>query len=467
MRVVIVGAGVSGLALAAMLRRINVQCLVIERKPSLEADFDIPVVLWSNALSCFRAFGIDQMLQLPGVVPEAYYGIRRAGQDSKWLLRVANADVALEAMDEHDVIPSSASPTATSYSLVSRVISENRKDDLAEVPRRITMSSQVLKHSLRAHVQDVRFGRTVVGLSPIEAGPGGVQVHLDNGHVEWGDVVIGADGLHSTIRHLVYPDLPQAHTSRSQNMTQIDGYAEVPGDWPEVLGDTPCEIWGKRKSFQYLPVGDLKHTKGGTNIIGFSATLFDNPQEIAALNDADEIDIEGYKFLAAREFAEFGPEVQRILSTASIARPTELLQVPLMRHWHHKRAVLLGDSAHGSFPSVLAQDTSLCVEDAALLATSLSRIPLLNDDGYRYALRTYEKCRRLRIQDYIRQSVHARNVASTKNTAVRDAALRLTPGPLVNLAQRWLFNWSYRGSVLHYDPYADTDTVYDGQEFRK
>jgi 2-polyprenyl-6-methoxyphenol hydroxylase-like FAD-dependent oxidoreductase len=71
------------------------------------------------------------------------------------------------------------------------------------------MSSQVLKHSLRAHVQDVRFGRSVIGLSPIDGGNGGVTVHLDNGHVEWGDVVVGADGLHSTLRHLVYPGLPE------------------------------------------------------------------------------------------------------------------------------------------------------------------------------------------------------------------------------------------------------------------
>jgi hypothetical protein len=66
-------------------------------------------------------------------------------------------------------------------------------------------------------------------------------------------------------------------------MTQIDGFTEV-GNFPEVLGDTPCEIWGNRKTFQYLPVSDLKSTKGGSNIIGFSATLFDNPQELTLEN---------------------------------------------------------------------------------------------------------------------------------------------------------------------------------------
>jgi 2-polyprenyl-6-methoxyphenol hydroxylase-like FAD-dependent oxidoreductase len=87
MRVVIVGAGVSGLSLAAMLRRVNVQCLAIEQKPSLEAEFDLPVIPWSNALSCYRAFGIDQMLSAPGVTPEMYSGIRRAS-DSRWLTRL-------------------------------------------------------------------------------------------------------------------------------------------------------------------------------------------------------------------------------------------------------------------------------------------------------------------------------------------------------------------------------------------
>jgi 2-polyprenyl-6-methoxyphenol hydroxylase-like FAD-dependent oxidoreductase len=465
MRVVIVGAGLSGLSLAAMLRRVNVQCIVIEQKPSIEADFDLPLVLWSNALSCYRAFGIDQMLSTPNVVPEMYYGIRRAS-DSKWLLRLANTDIALEPMDEHDMIPSSASPTSTSHSLVSKIISEHAKINLAEVPRRITISSQIVRHSLRAHVQDVRFGRTVVGLTPIEAGPGGVQVHLDNGHVEWGDVVVGADGMHSTIRHLVYPELPAAHTSRSQNMTQIDGYTEV-GEFPPILGDTPCELWGNRKTFQYLPVGDLKGTVGGSNIVGFSATIFDNPQDLTVANESGEVNPDLYKHVAAREFAEFGPEVERIIKNAKVSRPTELLQVPLMRHWHHKRAVLVGDSAHGTFPSVLAQDASLCVEDAALLATALTRLPYATDDGYQYAFRTYEKTRRLRIQQYMEQSFAARGWAKSHRTGVRDTMLRCTPPPLVSFAQRWLFNWSYRGNMLHYDPYADTDTLFEGRDARR
>jgi 2-polyprenyl-6-methoxyphenol hydroxylase-like FAD-dependent oxidoreductase len=312
-------------------------------------------------------------------------------------------------------------------------------------------------------VADVRFGRTVVGLSPVDGGTGGVHVHLDNGHIEWGDVIVGADGLHSTIRRIVYPDLPEAHTSRSQNMTQIDGYTEV-GEFPETLGDTPCEIWGHRKTVQYMPVSDQKQTKGGSNIVGFSCTLFDNPQELATLGPDEQLDPDAYRHVAAREFEEFGPEVERILKNATVVKPTELIQVPLMRHWHHRRAVLMGDAAHGSFPSVLSQDTSLCIEDAALLATALVNIPLANDGGYEYAMRTYEKARRLRIEQYIQQSVVARDWARAKHSGVRDAVLRLTPPPLVNIGQKWLFNWSYRGDMLHYDLYADDDQQFEARD---
>jgi len=39
--------------------------------------------------------------------------------------------------------------------------------------------------------------------------------------------------MHSTIRHLVYPNLQEAHTCKSQNMTQIDGFTVV-GEFPNA-----------------------------------------------------------------------------------------------------------------------------------------------------------------------------------------------------------------------------------------
>lgn len=460
MRVIVVGAGLSGLSLAAMLRRLNVSCLLIEQKPDLDSQFELPYVLWSNALSCFRAFDIDQFMNVPGVEAEMYYGIRSAAANNPWLLRAANTSIDLEPMDENDRIPSSNAPTATSGSIVSRVLAEVHKEELAEVPRRITVSAPVVKHSLRAHVADVRFGRQVVGLRPSTGPTGGVTVLLDNGHVEWADIVVGADGMHSSIRQLVYPTLDSAHTHVSQNMTQIDGYTPV-GSFPEKLGDAPAEIWGNRKTLSYLPMGDVD----GAKYVAFSATLFDNPQELAA--SGEDLDPEVYRYVAAREFEEFGPEVTHVLKNAVVSQPTQLLQVPVMPYWHHRRAVLMGDAAHGAFPSVLNQDASLCVEDAALLATAISNIPFVRDTGYNYVFRTYEKARRQRIERYIRQSHSARNFAKTQHVAARDAALRITPGFAASWFQQWMTAWSYRGKQLTYDPYADMEDVNIGMQSSK
>jgi 2-polyprenyl-6-methoxyphenol hydroxylase-like FAD-dependent oxidoreductase len=123
-----------------------------------------------------------------------------------------------------------------------------------------------------------------------------------------------------------------------------------------------------------------------------------------------------------------------------------------MPQWFHKRAVLLGEAAHGSIPSFLGQDASLCVEDAALLATALIDVPLHTDSGFEYAFKMYESVRRDRIERYIRQSRRARRFTATGWTGLRNGTLRCTPSLGWVAAQKWLSNWSFSSQQLELDP---------------
>ena len=163
MRVVIVGAGLSGLTLAAMLRRVNVNCVVIERMPDLDSLYQPPITLWSNALNCLSAFDLPTLLNYhsPNLVPESHFGIRRPPRGAarregaaytpdpddgelatpspaqlvspppRWLLRMHNRSVQQPMMDEADMIPAAVAPSSTSESLVSRVVLEEIKKELA------------------------------------------------------------------------------------------------------------------------------------------------------------------------------------------------------------------------------------------------------------------------------------------------------------------------------------------------
>lgn len=455
MRIVIVGAGLSGLSLAAFLRRLNIDCVVLEQAPFLSANYQLPVTLYANALSCYKAFGFDTFFETRTLIPEDFFGVR--DEKGKWLLKVKNSDVNLNSLTEEDIIPLSTAPMARSESIVSRALAEEARVEMGHVPLRATFPASRLKHMLRQFTPEIRYGCRVVDLVPHDGIKGGVHAVLHDGSTEWGDVVVGADGMHSTIRKLLYPAESVSTSSTSLNMTTIDGFTDV-GAVPDSLGEHPCELWGHRKTIAYLPL--FNH---GERRIGFSATLYDSPQELVSLNAGAMEGAElrdAFRGVMTKEFATFPPELVQILKQADVALATEQLEVPIMPRWYNRRAVLVGEAAHGAIPSFLGQDSSLCVEDAALLASALVETPLNTDKGFEFVFKTYEVTRRNRIEKYVRQSRRARRFTSTSYCSARNAALQLTPPFVMKQAQRWLSQWTYSSQLLEVDPRLKAELRY-------
>lgn len=454
MRVVIVGAGLSGLTLAAFLRRLNIDCVVLEQAPFLQATYVAPYTLYANALSCFKAYGMEFIFTSHGgVEPETAFGIK--DERGRWMLRVNNRNVNLGALGSEDIIPLSTAPKANSESIVSQRLAEAAKADMGLVPLRCTLSSQHMREALRRHIPEIKFNSRVVDLAPHDGIKGGVYAVLADGSTEWGDVVVGADGMHSTIRALLYPGEQVGTSTRSLGTLQIDGFTNTPR-CPEGL-EVPVELWGRRRTLSTVPL-----YKAGVNCVCFSATLYEPPKELMDMTGAmDGMEVlEMFRGLMRREFASFGDGVSGMLADAQLALPMEVLEVPVMPRWYNKRAVLMGEAAHGSMPSFLNQDASLCVEDAALLATALLDVPLMRDSGFEYAFKQFESVRRDRVQRYIRQSRRARSFTATSHTGLRNAALRATPVAAVNLSQKWLSNWTYSAQQLAVDPKIKMETAF-------
>ncbi|ESL10713.1 hypothetical protein TRSC58_01549 [Trypanosoma rangeli SC58] len=454
MRVVIVGAGLSGLSLAAFLRRLNVECVVFEQAPFLRATYQPPFTLFANALSCYKAFGMDHVLNGGDVVSDDCFGI--LDEHLRWLLKVRNRTVHLKALGEGDMIPLSTAPAANSESIVSQRIAEKMKQELGSVSLRATFSADYLRRILRYHVEDVRFNSRVVDLLPHDGVKGGVHVVLENGQTEWGDVVAGADGAHSTIRRLLYPMEYVGTSCRSLGMTQVDGFVDL-GHGVCPTGDYPVEVWGRRRVLSCVPLHRDEKLQ-----FAFSATLYDPPMVLVDIDsETDAMAVRDvYRALLHREFAAFGDNISGLLGRAEVAIPTELVEVPVMPRWFNKRAVLIGEAAHGSLPSFLAQDASLCVEDAALLATSLIDVPLYSDTGFEYVFRQFETLRRDRAERYIRQSRRARRFTAMTHSTVRDAMLRVAPSVALTWFQRWLSNWRYGSQQLEVDPKIKLETAF-------
>lgn len=453
MRVVIVGAGLSGLSLAAFLRRLNVDCVVLEQSPFLQASYTPPYTLFANALSCFKAFGMDYIFANSGVRPEACFGVQN--ESGKWLLRVRNKDVRLDSLHAEDVIPLSTAPAANSESIVSQRLMEAQRQEMGYVPLRCTLPASYLRDALRRHIPEIKFAARVVDLLPHEGVKGGVHAVLEDGSTEWGDVVVGADGMHSTVRRLLYPSEHVGTSSRTLGTMQIDGFTDCP-HCPAHLTE-PVECWGAGRTLRVMPLHRF-----GENTLAFTATLHRLPQELVDVRaDMDAMEVlQVFQQLLRREYADFGADVAALLAQAQLAVPTEVLEVPVMPRWYNRRAVLMGEAAHGAMPSVLDQDASLCVEDAALLAVALLDVPLQRDSGFEYAFRQFETVRRDRVERYIRQSRRARRFTAMTNTTLRNTLLRATPPVVVNVAQKWLSAWSYSSQQLAVDPKIKLETAF-------
>jgi 2-polyprenyl-6-methoxyphenol hydroxylase-like FAD-dependent oxidoreductase len=109
-----------------------------------------------------------------------------------------------------------------------------------------------------------------------------------------------------------------------------------------------------------------------------------------------------------------------------------------LRHWSHGPVGLLGDAAHPVLP-YLAQGAAMAIEDAAVVAHCLARMP----DNPSAALQRYEAARRARAQKV--QRLAARNGARYHLTGVRatlrDAAMRVIGGARLLHHYDWLYDW--------------------------
>jgi FAD-dependent urate hydroxylase len=302
-RILIVGAGLAGLALARALRQAGFAPEVIERA----SDWQIAgtgMYLPANGVRALRVLGLE------AAVADRAAPIRRQRLLDHRGRLLADIDLA-ELWG--DVGPCLALPRA----------------DL---------------HQLLREGVPVRLGRTVAALEHLD---GPVAVTYDDGDAGEFDLVVGADGLHSSIRWLVGD--PRPPVPIGQHSWRF--LAACP---PEVT--TWTVLLGRGASFLLVPVGGgaVYCYADTTNGIGIG------------IGDGDPVER-----LRAR-FAGFAAPVPGLL--AQLDDPARVHVAPIQQvaaeQWGRGAVVLVGDAAHGMSPN-MAEGASLAFEDALVLAACL------------------------------------------------------------------------------------------------
>ncbi|MFG1814501.1 FAD-dependent oxidoreductase [Kribbella sp. NPDC049174] len=368
MRAIICGAGIAGLAAANRLAALGHDVVVVERTPSPRTQ-GYMIDFFGPGYDAIEAMGLLPALQDVGYrVVEAVlvddHGRRRAGMNLRQF-----AEGALVSVMRPDL-------------------------------------ERVLRSSLPTGV-DLRYGAGVENVTPLDDG---VRVELDDGASIEADLLIGADGIHSTVRRSVFgPESSYLrhlgfHTA-AYTFDAPDIHAAVNGRF--VLTDTI----GSQFGFYGLRDG---------RVASFAVHRTADPSLPADPRAAIRASYNGLGWVVP-EALELCPSPEEIYydQVAQIVMPT----------WSKGRVVLLGDAAYAV--SLLAgQGASLGIAGAYVLADCLRRAETIE-----VALTEYEQLWRPEVESKQRVGRSAARwflPASNVQLVGRRIALRLLRLPLLN-----------------------------------
>jgi FAD-dependent urate hydroxylase len=254
----------------------------------------------------------------------------------------------------------------------------------APVPRTVSRSGlyEALRNEAERRGIPIRYGKKLVTAEP-RAGAPGVVARFADGTTASADLLIGADGIQSSVREIIDQDAPRP---RYVPLLNAGGYARG----PRVDGEIGVMqmIFGRRCFFCYTP-----HPNG-------EVWWFANPPEPRerSRNELAAITAEQWKTRLIDLFADdLALAVDLIRATPAIAIGWNTYDVPHVPRWHRDRMVIIGDAAHATAPSA-GQGASMAIEDAVVLAKCLRDVPDVDQ-----AFGAYERSRRQRVERVVAQ----------------------------------------------------------------
>ncbi|WP_225730814.1 MULTISPECIES: FAD-dependent monooxygenase [unclassified Nocardia] len=285
-------------------------------------------------------------------------------------LRIVGADKAIEAVGQP--VPGT-------------VMADGSGNELGEftgfpgLPATHAMNRADLFHALTEHAaaEGIRFEYDKRLVSAVETGDG-ITATFADGSIATGDILIGADGIRSTVRGLIDPDAPGPEY---QGVLGFGGYADAgaaaakPGFMYFAFGRTFIGYWpapdGRIAWFVSLPSQEPLST---AEVAATPAAEW-----LARIRELYAGHVPGEALVSKTDPA-----------TLMITGPME--RMPSVPRWHRGRMVLVGDAAHAPSSSS-GQGASLAIESAIELARALRDVP-----GYAEAFAAYEALRRPRVE---------------------------------------------------------------------
>ncbi len=353
MRVAIVGAGLGGVTAAILFARAGHKVQVFEQSPVL-LRIGAGIGLGPNVLRVMQHVGVYERMMERGIV------LTRA------LSRV---------WDTGDII------------------FEQRSAEWTEafgLPTLTMHRGDMLKYLVDQLPQDaLHLGKRVIDLEP--AGDHTRIRFADGGTVD-ADVVIGADGVNSRIREILFGVRPPKYTNvvayRSIFPTALLGGATLSADMTKWWSDDRHPAAEDRHFIAYYLTADRSEVYfvTGSPEPNWPGGVSSIPADIAEIR---------------RCYEGFHPEVQGLIDACPAASKWPLLEQDPIPLWNAENVVLLGDACHPMKPH-MGQGAGMAIEDAAVLVRCFERAA---DDRHRafalYYANRFERTARVQRMSHV------------------------------------------------------------------
>ncbi|HWM38725.1 MAG TPA: FAD-dependent monooxygenase [Streptomyces sp.] len=382
MRILIIGGGIAGTAAALALDKAGFEATVHEAHPHGGVD-------------------IGAFLTLAG-----------------------NGMLALAQLDAAEVI------AGTGFELTTMRITGDTGTVVSTVPlgesddplrrfrclRRAELGAALRAEAVRRGIS-IEHGKRFVSATEDEDG---VTASFADGSTARGDLLVGADGIHSVVRPLTDPD---ATGPRYAGQRVFYGYTtdaappSEPGRIDMLRGSSAA------MGYAVSPQGE---TYWFARVSGVELT----ESEIADTTPAQWRD---HLLPLLRPDATAAAEI--VAATGERLMVTNASDLSTVTRWRTSRMLLIGDAAHAASPAT-GQGASMALEDAVVLAKSLRDAPTAQA-----ALETYEQLRRPRVERNIVNSARMtpRRAPSRLQRTVRNYRARFRrPGPSPSQADEQL-----------------------------
>ncbi|GAA3185322.1 MULTISPECIES: FAD-dependent monooxygenase [Streptomyces] len=365
-KALIAGGGIAGTVTALALHKAGIAAEIFEAYPATTEDVGAFLVVFTNGLEALR------VIDAHGPVVDHSFPARR---------------VALIGAD--------GAPRG------ERPISGGDGPGLGpRTLRRATLHRVLLDEAVRRGVP-VHHGKRLTGAETVP-GPDGERVvaAFADGTTAEGDLLIGADGLHSVTRTLIDPGAPRP---RQTGQTTVCGHTRA--DDIALAPETYTMIAGSR--------GFLGCTRAPDGEVWWFANVPGAELPLGGAPAAAE-----WRTRLAALFADDATPAAALVAAAAAdtvvaAGSYDLARTP---RWHRGPLVILGDAAHAAAPNA-AQGASMAIEDGVVLARALR-----DHADAPAAFAAFEAARRERVEKVVATSAGlAGRVGTAEGNRQREA----------------------------------------------